>query len=102
MATPKPDDLSRNQSTSQKKSHPRGSGSDLNSDTHRLRDESNLQDKIIEDSFPASDPPSNTPLSGVGRTDREVRTNGPKSEFKENAADHFEYGRRVGSEKPKS
>lgn len=89
MATPNTGDLSRGRSA-----HPRGSGYDQNSDTRRLQNEDNLQDKTIEDSFPASDPPSNTPLSGVGRTDREVPT-GMKSDFKENGAAQFEYGRRT-------
>ena len=77
-----------------KAAHPRGSGNDLNSDSRRLRDEDNLQDKTIEDSFPASDPPSNTPISGSGRTNREVPV-GMKSDFKENGAEQFEYGRRT-------
>lgn len=74
-------------------SHPRGSGNDRNSDTRRLKNDDNLQDKTSEDSFPASDPPSNTPLSGVGRTDREVPA-GAKVDFKEDGAAQFEYGRR--------
>jgi hypothetical protein len=76
------------------KGHPRGSGTDINSDTSRLRDEENLQDKTIEDSFPASDPPSQTPISGVGKTNREVPVGAP-SDLKENGAAQFEYGRRT-------
>ena len=52
--------------------HPRGSGNDQNSDTRRLENEDNLQDKTDEDSFPASDPPSQTPIFGVGRAERKV------------------------------
>jgi hypothetical protein len=76
------------------KAHPRGSGNDLNSDTRRLQNEDNMQDKIGEDSFPASDPPSQTPISGVGKTNREVPVGTP-SDFKENGAAQFEYGRRT-------
>lgn len=76
-----------------KTSHPRGSGNDANSDTRRLSDEENLLDKTNEDSFPASDPPSTSPIAGVGRTNREVPVNTKK--FKENGAEQFEYGRRT-------
>jgi hypothetical protein len=41
-----------------------GSGKDKNSDQKRLRDPENLLDKTVEDSFPASDPPSQTPVTG--------------------------------------
>ena len=75
-------------------SHPRGSGNDPNSDTRRLQDEDNLLDKTVEDSFPASDAPSHTPISGVGRTNKESATGLP-SDFKENGAKQFEYGRRT-------
>lgn len=77
-----------------KTAHPRGSGNDMNSDTRRLQDEDNLQDKTIEDSFPASDPPSNTPISGVGMTSKEVSPD-KTTDFKENGAKQFEYGRRT-------
>ena len=85
------------QDRDQKKAHPRGSGNDANSDTRRLHDEENLQDKTNEDSFPASDPPSNTPVSGVGRTNREVPV-GAKADFKENGAEQFKYGRRTAAQ----
>ena len=39
----------------------RGSGSDINSDARRLRDLENYRDKVVEDSFPASDAPSHSP-----------------------------------------
>lgn len=76
------------------KSHPRGSGTDQNSDTRRLQDEDNLQDKTVEDSFPASDPPSQTPMSGTGRKHRDIPAS-MASDFKENGAEQFEYGRRT-------
>jgi hypothetical protein len=45
--------------------HPgQGSGADKNSDESRLRDPENRLDKTDEDSFPASDPPSHTPVVG--------------------------------------
>ena len=78
----------------EKISHPRGSGNDRNSDTYLLQNESNRHDKTVEDSFPASDPPSNTPMSGVGRTNLEVPT-GQNPEFTEIGASQFEYGRRA-------
>ena len=37
------------------------------------------QDKQVEDSFPASDPPSTTPIKGPGRT-KEVRKQGAAEE----------------------
>src|SRR4051812_6878593 len=76
------------------KGHPRGSGTDVNSDTRRLQDEENRLDKTVEDSFPASDPPSHTPISGVAKTHREVPV-GASANFKENGAEQFEYGRRT-------
>ncbi len=60
----------------------------------RSRDQQNLQDKTVEDSFPASDPPSQTPIIGIGRANRETATGLP-SDFKENGAKQFEYGRRT-------
>ncbi len=88
--------INNSQTDDRKTAHPRGSGNDANSDTRRLYDEENLQDKTNEDSFPASDPPSNTPVSGVGRTNREVPV-GTKADFKENGAEQFEYGRRTAA-----
>lgn len=41
-----------------------GSGLDKNSDTSRLKSREDLLDKTVEDSFPASDPPSKTPITG--------------------------------------
>jgi hypothetical protein len=79
-------------STSKSKGHPRGSGTDINSDTRRLRSEENLLDKTVEDSFPASDPPSHTPISGVSKA--KPISNVP-SDLKENGAAQFEYGRRT-------
>lgn len=74
------------------KGHPRGSGSDKNSDTRRLRSEENLLDKTNEDSFPASDPPSQTPISGVTR----ARPIGDvPSDLKESGKAQFKYGRRT-------
>jgi hypothetical protein len=65
----------------------RGSGSDRNSDTRRLQDPENLFDKASEDSFPASDPPSTSPLKGVGgrSVNKEV---GKTSDPEDN--DHFD------------
>lgn len=45
----------------------RGSGNDLNSDPVRLKDPENRLDKMEEDSFPASDPPSTSPITGFGK-----------------------------------
>lgn len=50
----------------------RGSGSDPNSDTERLNNPENFQDKLGEDSFPASDPPSTSPMTGVGHASSDV------------------------------
>ncbi len=72
------------------KGHPRGSGNDKNSDTRRLVSEDNMQDKTVEDSFPASDPPSQTPMTGA----KQVRNDLPKN-FKDDAQAQFEYGRRT-------
>jgi|GEM_PF-3921610 len=72
--------------TSKSKGHPRGSGNDKNSDTRRLNSDENRLDKTVEDSFPASDPPSQTPISGVGKL---------PADFKENGAAQFEYGRKT-------
>ena len=83
--------------------HPRGSGHDINSDLERLRDEQNRQDKIDEDSFPSSDPPSYTPMTGFGRADRERAPHdeipepdpsGLEPDFKNDKAAQFEYGRK--------
>ena len=70
----------------------RGSGSDRNSDSRRLNDRENYLDKLAEDTFPASDPPSTSPITGVGE-----RNDDPShlpSDFKDNKAAQFEYGRR--------
>ena len=64
----------------------RGSGSDLNSDTSRLSVTENFYDKENEDSFPASDPPSNSPLRAAGRS--------LPANFKDNPRAQFEFGRR--------
>lgn len=45
----------------------RGSGSDRGSDSSRLKSREALLDKTDEDSFPASDPPSSSPITGFGR-----------------------------------
>jgi len=45
----------------------RGSGSDRYSDSSRLKSREALLDKTDEDSFPASDPPSSSPITGFGR-----------------------------------
>lgn len=83
----------------------RGSGSDSNSDTRRLENRENLLDKTEEDTFPASDPPSMTPMTGMGRASRdkdkddqhqmtpEERAHLP-NDFKENTVEQFKYGRR--------
>lgn len=71
----------------------RGSGSDVNSDSRRLSDADMLEDKTIEDSFPASDAPSHSPISGAGRTKSEIPSSLPE-DFKENTAAQFEYGRK--------
>jgi hypothetical protein len=87
----------------------RGSGSDKNSDTSRLRDPENYQDKVEEDTFPASDPPSHSPLTGVGRTYGDTGAGGesdsePNSksksgdvpaDLKNNPKAQFLYGRRT-------
>jgi hypothetical protein len=78
--------------TSKSKGYARGSGSDKNSDTRRLHSEENLLDKTNEDSFPASDPPSHTPISGVTR----ARPLGEvPRDLKESGKAQFQYGRRV-------
>jgi len=86
--------------------HPRGSGHDINSDLERLRNQDNLQDKIDEDSFPSSDPPSHSPMTGFGRADHERRSedsrgkipepdpSGLEPNFKNDKAAQFEYGRK--------
>lgn len=54
-------------------------------------------DHEVEDTFPASDPPSMTsPITGVGGTkDAESRdVSGLPADFKDNPAAQFEYGRR--------
>lgn len=80
----------------------RGSGSDINSDLDRLDNEENLQDKTEEDTFPASDPPSHSPMTGVGRRGRQNSSDDAESrdpsglapDFKDDKAAQFEYGRR--------
>lgn len=72
----------------------RGSGSDKNSDTRRLANPDNLQDKREEDTFPASDPPSTSPLIGFGRRAEPFLGEDLPSDFKENPRAQFEYGRR--------
>ena len=93
----------------------RGSGTDANSNSGRLNDQENYLDKMAEDSFPASDPPSFSPITGVSETsaagivggeDDEVDANSASSsgrdrddvsglpeDFKDNKAAQFEYGR---------
>jgi hypothetical protein len=71
----------------------RGSGSDKNSDTSRLGKDQNLLDKEVEDTFPASDPPSHSPMTGVGRGAHGEDPSGLPSNFKNDKAAQFEYGR---------
>lgn len=78
----------------------RGSGSDANSDSNRLWNPDNLQDKAEEDSFPASDPPStSSPVTGVGhRHGQDDKTYGVShlpADFKDNPRAQFKYGRRT-------
>jgi hypothetical protein len=87
----------------------RGSGSDKNSDTSRLRDPENYQDKVEEDTFPASDPPSSSPLTGMGRTygdtgaggdagvgrESYTESKGVPEDLKDNPKAQFLYGRRT-------
>lgn len=72
----------------------RGSGTDINSNTERLRDPEVMQDKTEEDSFPASDPPSTSPVTGV--TDDLVPRDASDlpEDFKDNTAAQFRYGRK--------
>jgi hypothetical protein len=72
----------------------RGSGSDLNSDTDRLENSENLRDKMDEDSFPASDSPSTSPVIGVGSSSRR-KPGALPADFKDNPVEQFKYGRRV-------
>lgn len=72
----------------------RGSGKDANSDTRRLANPENLMDKQSEDSFPASDPPSTSPITGVGER-RMDRAGSLPADFKDNKVEQFKYGRRV-------
>jgi hypothetical protein len=73
----------------------RGSGTDINSDSRRLRDPENLQDKALEDTFPASDPPSRSPMTGIGDSnDKTYSISGLPKDFKDNPAEQFKYGRR--------
>jgi hypothetical protein len=73
----------------------RGSGSDANSDVNRLNNPENLQDKAIEDTFPASDPPSTSMFTGVGKSnDDTYSVSGLPPDFKDNPKAQFEYGRR--------
>lgn len=70
----------------------RGSGTDKLSDTERLKSPDALQDKTEEDTFPASDPPSTSPVTGVGPD-----TNNPEDvdDFKNNPKRQFQYGRKT-------
>ena len=83
---------SSNANSSNISSQSRGSGFDKNSDSTRLNDPSNLLDKAVEDSFPASDPVSasspTTSLGGHGSSEL-------PADFKENKAAQFAYGRRT-------
>ena len=74
--------------------HQRGSGSDLNSDSRRLQNEENRRDKVVEDSFPASDPPSTSPMTGIGARTKRAPGELP-ADFKDNPVEQFKYGRRV-------
>jgi hypothetical protein len=82
----------------------RGSGTDLNSDLSRLEDPENMQDKAVEDTFPASDapshsrPPTSRDLAGNQVEDSNDKTysiSGLPRDFKDNTKAQFEYGRRV-------
>lgn len=79
-------------STPKSKNHPRGSGNDINSDTRRLHSDENMQDKTVEDSFPASDPPSQTPISGVSKA---KPLGDVPDDLKNNKVAQFEYGRKT-------
>ncbi len=79
-----------NQSSTMEK----GSGSDRNSDVSRLKHATNRQDKMEEDTFPASDASSSY---SVGRGEKHAKpldTNGLPADFKDNKAAQFEYGRK--------
>ncbi|HVK60920.1 MAG TPA: hypothetical protein VM432_05190 [Bdellovibrionales bacterium] len=54
-------------------------------------------DVEVEDTFPASDPPSTSPMTGVGRNVHERRPKDPSGlskNFKNDKVEQFEYGRR--------
>lgn len=82
-----------NQSSTMEK----GSGSDANSDISRLSHSGNRQDKMDEDSFPASDAPSSY---SVGRGDQKPakaatgKAGELPADFKDNKAAQFAYGRK--------
>jgi hypothetical protein len=78
-----------------RKPHPRGSGHDRNSDTQRLAQDENLLDKAVEDTFPASDAPSHSPVAdgSRGSAPKGEDPSGLPSNFKDDKAAQFEYGR---------
>ena len=81
-----------------RKSSKNESDKDAKEREERRRDEQR-QDETDEDSFPASDPPSQSPMTGVGRTESEPEPvtqdpSGLKSNFKDDKVAQFAYGRK--------
>jgi len=84
----------------------KGSGSDKNSDHRRLHDTENRLDKMDEDSFPASDAPTQTGRSGSLGSPSQVQAgemnssksaldeSGLPADFKDSKTAQFEYGRK--------
>lgn len=84
----------------------KGSGSDKNSDHGRLKNTENRFDKMDEDSFPASDAPSQTGRSGslgspaqvasgeMSSAKAALKESGLPADFKDSKMAQFEYGRK--------
>jgi hypothetical protein len=94
-----PDKKKSLQDLNQSATMEKGSGSDRNSDQRRLQNEDNLIDKSVEDTFPASDPVSQTGARGSQgiRGDHQESSSddsGLPADFKDNKAAQFEYGRK--------